>query len=76
MNRGKAGGWACALLDEDRYCTVESEEGSHCGRIYGDLPALDSLLFPNPAVIAREGELEKLREKNVPAMKPQCDHIR
>lgn len=43
MSRGKAGGWACALVDEDRYCTVESEKGSHCGRIYGDLPALDSL---------------------------------
>lgn len=58
MNRGKAGGWACALLDEDRYCTVESEEGSHCGRIYGDLPVLDSTawLFLNPTLIARERE--------------------
>lgn len=66
MNRGKAGGWACALLDEDRYYTVESEEGSHCGRIYEDFPWLTPCLFPDPVVIAREGELEKLREKNVP----------
>lgn len=48
MNRGKAGGWACALLDEDRYYTVESEEGSHCGRIYEDFPWLTPCLFLDP----------------------------
>lgn len=36
-HRGKAGGRACAPPDEDRYCTVKSEEGSHCARIYEDL---------------------------------------
>lgn len=71
VNRGKAGGWACALLDEDRYCAAESEEGGHCGRIYGDLPAPDSppACSRSLQVIARE--LEKLMERNVPAATPE-----
>ncbi len=59
MNRGKAGGRACALLDEDRYCTVESEEGRHCGRIYEDLPWTQRLPVPETCSNSQRGRAGK-----------------
>lgn len=65
MSRGKAGGRACALSDEDRYYTVKSEatvEG------FMKICPPDSALpvcSPNPAVIVKEEEPRKKNTESV-----------
>lgn len=73
MNRGKAGGWACALLDEDRYYTVESEEGNLSGRIYEDFPWTHPLPVPESCRNSQRGRAGKAQREKCAR---ECDHIR